>query len=53
LSDAKYIQHAPTQADLFDTRFIRNVLANDSCTERVGRVSKSATLHELITGKAA
>jgi len=53
LANAKYIQHAPAESDLFDTRFIRNVLPSDSCTDRVGNVQKSAALHEFITGKAA
>jgi len=52
LADAKYIQRAPTEAELFDTRFIRNVLPSGPCTARVSSSPKSPQLHEFVTGKA-
>ena len=52
LMDAKYLQNAPTEAQLFDTRFIRNVLPAGQCTARVGTIAKSPQLHEFVTGKA-
>lgn len=52
LADAKYIQRAPTQSELFDTRFIRNVLPAGQCTARVSTVPKSPQLHEFVAGKA-
>lgn len=52
LADANYIQHAPTEAQLFDTRFIRNILPGGACDARVGNSPKSTALHEFITGKA-
>jgi NitT/TauT family transport system substrate-binding protein len=52
LADAKYLQRAPSESELFDTRFIRNVWPAGQCTDRVAKVPRSRQLHEFVTGKA-